>query len=373
MTFLDRQAGMLGRQIGKASFPIALALSALFAVAAVAAPTTPKSDSEPAYTVTDLGPLSHIADDVSMQINQAGQVSMWDQTPSMRASAVIWNGKSRQTLKSLAGYLTSIASTINDKGQVGGWMGTGANLVDSQSTLRGVIYTKGAPRLLGTLGGRDSRVNGINNSGAAVGVADLANKQRHAFIDKGKKMTDLGTLPGGEFSEAFAINAAGEVAGVASVPATANQGSVQLHAVVWKNGRIQDLGTLPGGKSSSAHAINDKGQVAGYGDADNEVHAFLATNGKMIDLGDLGDDPSTALGLNNNGDVVGASNVIDVVRHAFLWRHGKMTDLNTLVPKTEWSLFEADSINDQGQIVCVGHSVSGIPHALLLTPLRAVK
>jgi probable HAF family extracellular repeat protein len=61
------------------------------------------------------------------------------------------------------------------------------------------------------------------------------------------------------------------------------------HAVLWQHGRMTDLGTLPGGRYSQAVGINDSGQVVGYADTGSDPfpssHAFLWQNGRMIDLG----------------------------------------------------------------------------------------
>ena len=76
-------------------------------------------------------------------------------------------------------------------------------------------------------------------------------------------MRDLGTLPGGYYSFATAINLRGQIAGVSENnridPAF---GYPEFRAVLWENGRIRDLGTL-GGTSSFATSMNDWGQVIG--------------------------------------------------------------------------------------------------------------
>src|SRR5205807_1160845 len=110
-------------------------------------------------------------------------------------------------------------------------------------------------------------------------------------------ITDLGTLPGGGFSSAAAINNAGDVVG-----------SSGGHPVLWhSDGSLVDLGTLPGSVGGGATAINDRGQVVGSSNFPDfvTVHAFLWQAGTMIDLGTLGGASSIALAINNAGQVVG--------------------------------------------------------------------
>jgi probable HAF family extracellular repeat protein len=86
-------------------------------------------------------------------------------------------------------------------------------------------------------------------------------------------ITDLGTLPGGDFSVAHGINSRGQVVGWSN---TASGGS---HAFLWEDGRMTDLGTLPGGEFSQALGINARGQVVGSGTTASccEVHAVLGS------------------------------------------------------------------------------------------------
>ena len=177
-------------------------------------------------------------------------------------------------------------------------------------------------------------------------------------------MRDLGTLPNGTFSAAYGINKAGAVVGVSAFDKLNN------HAVLWRNGKITDLGTLPEGTGSFARAINSKNQIVGFGRVDDDTHAFLYEDGKMNDLGTLGKDPSNANSINEAGVIVGASAIKGGKRHAALWRNRKIFDLNDFLPAgTEWSLREAFTINERGQIICIGSGKSGHLYALLLTPV----
>jgi probable HAF family extracellular repeat protein len=70
-------------------------------------------------------------------------------------------------------------------------------------------------------------------------------------------MNDLGVVPGGDFSEATAINGRGQIVG--RVNATTG-----THVFIWEKGAMTDLGALPSGLGGSwGSAINDRAFIAG--------------------------------------------------------------------------------------------------------------
>ncbi len=201
---------------------------------------------------------------------------------------------------------------------------------------------------LGTLRAGSARIHGVNESGQAVGASGHPHgADTHAFFwQKQGGIRDLGTLPGGDYSSAFAINDSGVVVGTSNI-------STSMHAFSWTTSRgLQDLGTLPGANASSALAINNQGQIVGSsGD-----HAVLWSGGSIQDLGTLGGATSEAHGIKNLGAIVGVSDTSSGP-HAFLWQNGAMQDLGLLSGDTT---SRADHINDNGTVVGASEGSGGV-------------
>jgi probable HAF family extracellular repeat protein len=201
---------------------------------------------------------------------------------------------------------------------------------------------------LGTLHPGSARVHGVNESGQVVGASGHPHgAETHAFFwQKTGGIRDLGTLPGGDYSSAFAINDSGIVVGTSNT-------STSTHAFSWTPTQgLADLGTLPGANASSALAINNKGQIVGSsGD-----HAVLWSAGTVQDLGTLGGVTSEAHGINNLGAIVGVSDA-NSGPHAFLWQNGAMRDLGVLPGDTS---SRGDHINDSGMVVGASEGSGGV-------------
>ena len=248
-----------------------------------------------------------------------------------------------------------VARKISANGQVVGRTGyiTG-------SDTGAVLWMGGGVEALGTLPGGDySAAFALNDLGKVVGTSNSGNTVRAFVWTTASGMSDLGTLPNDSGSEAFDINNRGEVVGTSSGP----EG---IRAVLWNSeGAIQNLGQLPGGELSRAFAINESGQVVGTSTSSSGMRAFLwASGGGMQNLGTLpGDTGSEALDINNSGQVVGYSIGPNGAR-AFLWTSsGGMQNLGTL-PGGTYS--KASGINNLGQIVGTSGTPNG-PRAVLWT------
>jgi probable HAF family extracellular repeat protein len=303
---------------------------------------------------------------------------------------------------------------VNESGVIVGIAGYTAPEPD-----RAVLWTKdGTIRYLETPAGMESQASAVNNLGQAAGstTAPQSPSEAALWLTDGS-LVPLGSLSGGSFSNAFDLNDAGQVVGIAgaggyfgfvwdeasgmqplprldssftSAEAINNLGQIVGYsgssAVLWDDGEIVALPTLEGGSSAAARDINDAGQIVGEStDAADVWHAVMwereEPNGsasaaeyqygggwQVVDLGSLGGSWTGAQGINEYGLlVVGAmQEAPGGLTHGFVWENGEFTLLPSL-PGDNTTY--ASSVNDAGQIV--GSSASAGPpfvsHAVLWT------
>lgn len=259
---------------------------------------------------------------------------------------------------------------IND----GGRMAVNFNNTDT-STGEGYFYKDNEffriPRL-NYLG--NAKVNAINNNDVVVGDAgmDLDNwsnpPARHAFIYQNGLSTDIGTL-GGKDSYANSINDAGVVVG-----GSHNAAGV-MRAFTYDSGGMQEIGTL-GGAYSMAYDINTRGDIVGLSDtASGERHAFLYSAGVMHDLGLSSLYNYGMPSINNLGQIIGNGGPYGTFLPVLI-ENGVSTNVNSLIdPALGLSLTRVDAINDNGQIAATACNPGGSNWGcwgVLLNPVSSV-
>ncbi len=235
------------------------------------------------------------------------------------------------------------------------------------------------------------------------------------------KFTNLGTLPGGNWSEALAINAKGDATGFwgnsAKGPlplafvrrggemidisgdfgtpnshgndinsrgqATGWMGtgqSIDSHAFIWDDGEVTELPPIARGFTSIGQAITCSRQVVGWGLREEGPLPVTVTraffwdddNGAMTDLGTLPNHlRSAALDIRSDPlQIVGQSWNVDGntnISHGFIWHDGLMVALDDLVdPQLGIHMKVARAINASGQIIAGGTTPQGTV-AFLLT------
>jgi len=224
---------------------------------------------------------------------------------------------------------------------------------------------------LGTLGGFESYAIDVSADGSVVvGSARNAAWAVRAFRwTASGGMQDLGTLPGGNWSETWGVSADGAV-----VVGWGENAARQPRAFRWTaSGGMQDLGTL-GGNWSEANGVSADGAVvvgrAYKPGAGWRAFRWTAASG-MQDLGTLpsGRDGG-ALGVSADGAVVvgWARNAAWAVR-AFRWTaSGGMQDLGTLpgyvmsyayAVSADGSVVVGWAVNDAGQFRAFRWTASG--------------
>ena len=312
------------------------------------------------YIVQDLGALPGDSSSVASGINQQGDVVGWSSGSNGYHAFVFTDAGGMVPLPGLPDKPRTIARRINDAGDIVGTADAGGTDIGHAVRWRG-----GVIKDLGTLSpiaGAYSEGLGINNFGDVVGDA-YTDTGTHAFLyTDANGMVDL--TPTSDTGRATDINDARQVTGYK----TAFGG---YHAFRWTSGTFEDLGVLPGFADSFGFAIEASGWIAGSSSSGsgNAERIFRFTDGVgMQDLGGVGEH-NTAWGINSAGNVVGALG--QSASRAFLYTdEAGLKDLNTLIdPSLGWVLLGAFDINDAGQIVGYGfNNFTQTTHAVRLQP-----
>lgn len=332
------------------------------------------SSAAPRYSVTPLFPDIFYVTQINNDGEVAGTYSVT--VGSNVSSAPFWTtGKTigNSSLDSITSYGRAFITSINNTGGAVG-------LLDSNS---GEVYAFAKPSIDGPLvriepgaGMTDLNPRSIsyersNPTVYVAGNATMPGSDTQAFrwsmTGAGQGMGTmqlLGTF-GGANSHASDVNLAGQVTGWAE---TANG---EPHAFFYDNGAMQDLGTLRG-RESVGNALNDAGTVVGdmrISIANYSTRGFVWDDGQITYIDSLGGVSSTALDVNKHGWVVGSSQLASGESHGYLYRNGELIDLNTLLaPGSGWTIYDALSINDQGDILVYGDSAQYTGYAVLSVP-----
>jgi probable HAF family extracellular repeat protein len=301
-------------------------------VASVLLLATGSADAAPPrWAIRNLGtlPAPFDAGSEATAINAAGLVIGWSATRSGQQRAFVFRDGKMRELPGFGGWTQ--ANAIADDGDI-----AGEGLDAHQTHHHAILWHVGKLVDLGTLGGRFSAAEAVNDQGQIVGNSTTAAGDEHAFLWQQGTMTDLGTL-GGNRSEAVAINDSGQVIG------TSTTASGSEHAFLWQQGTIKDLGSLPG-EDSAATAISADGGVVGYVHSSiyDPDHAVSWRNGTLRDLGSFGSKVKQAIAINSTGEILVSTFSPDM--HAFLWQNGRVIKIGRRYTA-------AHGLNDEGWVV----------------------
>jgi probable HAF family extracellular repeat protein len=295
---------------------------------------------------------------------------------------------------------------LSNNGVVAGGIANSDGSVSLAQWCKGVLTNLGVPPGLPSEDFNKPRVFGINNCGAIVGTihtsaGDLPS--RWFVYDSGRftvlplaDPTDLG-------GAAIGINNRGDVVGYD------HTSSNNVRGWLWSNGAYSSLpvsgtstaalginssGTIIGNRrlrfirrlltgqlrctgergyvlghgttqylTGFVYAINDLGEAAGGSISDGKARATVFKNGIATVILNL---PSSAVGINSSADVVGSYEPVGSNRrHLFRWSEN--AGAFDLTPAGYRSA-EAAAINDRGDVLGFGETVSGKFQYFLLAP-----
>ncbi len=185
-------------------------------------------------------------------------------------------------------------------------------------------------------GSQYTAANGVNNLGQVIATS-FTGPLGQAFIAGQQPVTQIDMLPGGTSVQGLDISDSGLVTGIAK-----GTGNSEGHAFLWNGTTTADLGVLPGAVSSVGSGINTGGTVVGYSRFVDGYRATIWDGSGIQDFGALlGPLDSMGLAINDASQVTGWYG-----NTAFLW-DGQMHSLGTVTGGTYSS---GRAINALGQV-----------------------
>jgi len=252
------------------------------------------------------------------------------------------------------GIEDGVSQGINDSGTIVGFVGSHA-FVWTFAGGRTDLYVPDQTM---------SMALAVNAQGLVAGTVSYRSTFRGGYWNAGG-FVDFGSLDG-ECSEASGINSQGVMVGASCyVPGEPNRWrAVRFRAP----GVIDDLGILPGGKQSWAFAINDSGVIVGASETADDTHGFYYSDGRMLDIGlPPGMTYARLAAVNSSGVAVGMA-FNSTTGIPIIYGAGHLIDVNSILVPNGNLPFEVHGIDDRAGIIATGFVPSGETHALLLIP-----
>jgi probable HAF family extracellular repeat protein len=194
----------------------------------------------------------------------------------------------------------------------------------------------------------------LNNYGDVVGTIVHADAAPQAFIYGGGVVVGLGQL-GGTASWGLGINDSADIVGSVCMDDVCTQNpywGAQRHGFLAKEGKITDLGSVAGMMEGAK--INNSGLVLGTTYTDNipKIILYDSNNAKVTDITPFRADNHHSLsarGLNNLGEAVFVENLCGSYEcsYSYLFSDGALQ----VLPPDRFVAWDIADINDQGEMV----------------------
>ena len=208
----------------------------------------------------------------------------------------------------------TVASDINDRGEIAGWSDDGRRSFGYVRDRDGAFVRIEHPEAEGTvpigLGAEiaGTELRGINDRGDVVGNFG-ADGTIYGFVRDRRGTYTTIRPPGAAATLLTAINDHGDIAGTYSTLGPEDLLVGAPRSFVFSNGVYRDI-TVPDAVGTGVNGIDNRGHVAGtYADANGTFHGFVSTRDGSIETVDHPDAAglSTAVyALNDRGELTGA-------------------------------------------------------------------
>ena len=323
------------------------------------------------YTITPLDHLGGATESRAMGINNLGQIVGFTVDASGNSHAATWQSSGSGNLLPVLSQTNPLSEAyrINNAGQIVGKARTDSNASHA------AYWAGGNVTDMGVIGGATSFANDINEAGVVAGSSDATRGSVAFTWTPGGGFVNYGNFNTTDNQQRAGFNGINDTG---TLVGTAYRLFSPFKAIKATVGNLSVTEISPAGQFSTGMglAVNDAGTMVGYQNpgAGSAHAAIFDGNRGWMDLGALGLSDSQAKDINQSGVIVGDAFGDDgqgnFLAKSFVYKNGAMTDLMTLIaPGSGWAeLFQANGVNDLGQIVGVG-VFNGETRGYVLTPV----
>lgn len=328
-------------------------------------PTARAEHGPPAYyLVHDLGTLPGGHYSIASRINNRGEIAgLADNGTAVVPFLYTSDGRMHE-LPMPPGINGPAIWDLNDRGQVlvyTLWPAIIGNVSITDTTLLADLFQ--VADVKSVVGKPLAAGFALNNLGDIVGadIPDIEDFRYRPFLfsDGAYSLLDSGAGDPG-WMQAVDINDSRSILTWAFVTV---ETQMVLHTFVLSNGIMTDIGTLPGGNWTWGQRINNRGHIMGIAQfGTNDSHSFFWQDGRMTDLGG-----TTFYDFNNNDEMLGLGGdggpiiVTGGTQHEFT---------PVIVGLPRHNEIQVTGLNDAGEMV--GSITSRREtHAILITPGNA--
>jgi probable HAF family extracellular repeat protein len=234
---------------------------------------------------------------------------------------------------------------INDTGQVVGTYVPSAGGLD-----HGFIKAGNTITPIDYPGANFTQANAINNAGEIVGQHGPGGE---AYLKNGNSFTSF-DYPGATYTYAYGINNTGQIIGSYRAEVTVGPNTVQDfdHGLLI-NGTTVSSFDFPGARDTEGTGINDTGEVVGSYDTGTPgiFHGFLYEGNTFTAINVPGAKSTIVTGINNSGQILGDYRDSNDDNHGFLYDGNTFTLLPNLQGPTGTVFAFYTGLNNEGQLV----------------------